>query len=237
MIVRLAMSAMFVLMVLAFFTGCDEDEPTVSTVDTADSVDTESGEPHSTLPTCEQLEASFQPCGGDIVGTWDVDMYCLKSTFDEYRFFPFDECEHTAFTVSLDFVSGQFVFNQDGTGRRSIQGTQTFTLFVSDDCLNAIAASSGGRRNPEQVCQGISDDMDDGSCTYATPTCTCDQVAAHRDETFNWQSTNNVITIDDSEGNQSTMEYCVEYGKIAWRNTVEMDPNSKIIWIGAATKQ
>lgn len=79
----------------------------------------------------------FKACGGDVVGTWEVDTACI--TFNEEPV-PGDEpaCEG-AFRGADFSITGQQTFSEDGTTTLDFELSGSIDYTLDNECLQALA--------------------------------------------------------------------------------------------------
>ena len=79
--------------------------------------------------------SNVTPCGGDVVGTWNVTSSCLTVSGDlSVWYVGLDRCESVSVTGSLD-VTGTWTANADGTYSDNTTTTGTETLELLGSCL------------------------------------------------------------------------------------------------------
>jgi len=79
--------------------------------------------------------SNVTPCGGDVVGTWDVTSSCLTVRGDmDLSYLGLDRCESVSVTGSLD-VTGTWTAGADGTYSDNTTTTGTETLELLGSCL------------------------------------------------------------------------------------------------------
>jgi hypothetical protein len=159
----------------------------------------------------------YEPCGGDIVGSWRVTSICGDLAPAQ----ELSPCEGTTPTQTLS-IDGVYTFNADGTA--TVDGTAhgTFDIEVSEEC-----AAEGGATTAEQFCAlfellaagGLG--METGGmgealpievdCNYADSVCVCHAVQdVVLDETSTYEVSGNEITITDADGDVTEADFCID---------------------------
>ena len=101
------------------------------------------------------------PCGGDVVGTWNVTSSCLTVSGDlSVWYVGLDRCESVPVTGSLE-VTGTWTANADGTYSDNTTTTGTETLELLGSCLRVDATCT--------TCSRIGPAL--ASLGYASVTC------------------------------------------------------------------
>ena len=118
---------------------------------------------------CQDL--SFSPCGGDVVGSWVVEAYCIEPRTMSDEDNPFEEIpecadnNHVSMSVDIEWT-GEITFNEDGTYTENFGNKATAVTTMDDTCLEGIAAAYGseaaGMTN-EEICLQLGSMMTDSS--------------------------------------------------------------------------
>jgi hypothetical protein len=126
----------------------------------------------------EDLECSFEACGGDPVGTWNIDGACTPATggIDE-------DCPGATLVRSVSYA-GTWTFEADLTYEVDGQALETLQGSFPRSCLGQIA------RCEDVSEQGI-------TCRTAGERCECNSVSS---EPFvlagTWTSAGSTLTLD-----------------------------------------
>jgi hypothetical protein len=152
-------------------------------------------------------------CGGDVVGTWEVEDVCFGSLDAEA---PLPACGRVPPEVTFRKVSGFAEFRADGTAEMELGFTMQVVHVYDADCIRAL----GGRVAPSaSYCQTLGEEMDrsyredpDSSyasveCTYRTDACHCTYVSKPLSEHSAGSYTVNGTTLVDNHGDVS--DFCV----------------------------
>ncbi len=141
------------------------------------------------------------PCGGDIVGDWEIDDSCGQEDIPS----PF-ECDQQEWTVEVLDQMGNIEFVDDGTFSQSVM-TSTMFMVVLDpmECFDFNCAAF------EAQLQG----SDPGwTCQLDKPDCECDLVTM-ADNTIDgtWETNGNVVTLTVEDVTQD-IDYCVNGNRL-----------------------
>ena len=138
------------------------------------------------------LCANFEACGGDPVGTWELDSSCFDGNIE------IPGCTAATFDIQIS-QTGTVVLNDDGSYTSSVV-TEGFTeVSAPASCLMGITDC------------GLLNDPDEGvACTgNAEESCTCTSSLDDTDtDTGTWTTAGNTLTIT-SGGEPDVFEYCV----------------------------
>jgi hypothetical protein len=151
-----------------------------------------------------KLDCSFDACGGDLVGTWEIKGACTTAT--DFEGDP--QCTGAKFSGDLA-DTGTFTFRGDGTYSQSTRtkGRQHFEL--PKECIDAM---TGGMVTAETYCASLGMGSEipgsgvTGECVYAGDKCTCD---LNYDSEFSWDGDYTISGNKVSLGSTSEYEYCV----------------------------
>ncbi|MBN2716247.1 MAG: hypothetical protein JXX14_10360 [Deltaproteobacteria bacterium] len=155
------------------YEGDTDSHAQVDTESAADSdagIDTGSSADTDSVDECENVS----PCGGDVVGTWNVTSSCLavNGVLDMTYIGLGDWCDATI-TGSLD-VTGTWTANEDGTFTDNTATMGAETIEMSADCLNISGTTTTcDRMNGPIGAAGFAevecvDNPTTGGCTCAT---------------------------------------------------------------------
>lgn len=186
------MRSLVLLAALALFAACgDEEEKEGNEVD-----------------MCRHELAAFEACGGDVVGTWNVETFCTES---DLNFAPDDPaCQDTRMDVSGTTVTGTYTFNADGSFHSSTSTQLNASMTLSDACLLALAPGSSVK--PETVCDLADEAPLEGfqlSCSYGR-SCVCTMkgtLASEDDGAYEVRA--HAIVRTDLPGHEG-MPFCVD---------------------------
>jgi hypothetical protein len=149
----------------------------------------------------------FEACGGDIVGTWEVDSACV--TIDELPA-PSDdpECQDFVRDYSAE-VSGTITFTADGTTATSLTNTISLDVAVTSACWEAMS----GTELTSAYCDALEAQLLAGgefsaaACSFTSGTCLCSLVVppTTTNETGTYTVDGNELIDQDGEA----AGYCV----------------------------
>ena len=111
---------------------------------------------------CADLVAAYEPCGGDVVGTWRVRQGCLALSLAELDA---DECPDE---LPAELApEGTLAFGGDGVLVDEVEATVVLDAHVDDRCLEAVGR---GLAPPDQLCALVQEEAHDrgfeGSCVH-----------------------------------------------------------------------
>jgi hypothetical protein len=172
---------------------------------------------------------TFEPCGGDLVGTWEYTSGCLGDALNPFAGdagSPFPECDDAPTTKFNFDVTGTASFGADGSF--SDERTQTFSIgyTLSASCISQINRQSGASLS----CSELGGTAQGSSCFIGSS-----------DDTPTTDSTVGTYTIDgDSltvieEGSDTgdAQQYCVNGDKLTVAIT---DPSVGTVLFYTATR-
>jgi hypothetical protein len=93
-----------------------------------------------------QCSGDFTPCGGSLVGTWEIETACMNVPPDPFggEENPFEICSVQP-VASFDIdISGEVTFGADGSFSNEQTTSVSGGFVISGACLDEIAAQSGG---------------------------------------------------------------------------------------------
>lgn len=152
-------------------------------------------------------QCSAKACGGDVVGTWNVESFCLTFTeppvvIDE------PECRNLLHDYGVD-AEGTLTFSADGMMTSNLTTTTTLEIVLTDACTQAL----GGTNVTSAMCDSLEAEYQSdpayssAGCSFLPGRCSCNIVSVPTTT-----STTNPYSID---GNQlitgaDASDYCVE---------------------------
>ena len=164
--------------------------------------------------TCED----FTPCGGDAVGTWTFDDFCIGELEN-----PFAElCPTSTFDASTVGLSGSLVVDAAGTYTIEATNVGSIVLGAPNSCLEGFqldcASLQDTLREPDD--EG---EVSDWSCEDDGTVCNCSlSQTGSSSETGSWTVAGNQITVvDDEDGSETVNDFCVQGSSMGIR---EVDP-------------
>jgi len=150
----------------------------------------------SVSQTASSIECATQwtPCGGDVVGTWVIDDFCLNSTSEALTssvqsvlvaVITQPECQDAIQDKTPDYnISGEYDFGQDGSGHQDVTVELSVPLTLSGDCLNALLAQpvTADQAVCDQLAAQLTNSFDAASksalpsttCTFEQSACQCE---------------------------------------------------------------
>lgn len=155
---------------------------------------------------------NFTPCGGDVVGTWNIKQYCLSNTAS-----PIPECP--AATVSVDGLSASgtvtYAANMTTTANTTIRGTMKMNIpascLMGATCALVDASLKSELSDPESP-------FSSASCT-GSDTCSCSLVLKGTPMTSSGTYTiSGNQLIEDGDAN----EYCVSGKELRLKSPMSM---------------
>lgn len=209
------------------FIACGEKEPTDSIeeeMDTGVNLDTDSSDTDSSdtnsddtdTETTEGLTCDDVPdCGGDLTGTWSWTGVCGESDYanvQQYQDQQLEKCPQIMNFDSSEQANGIITFNEDGSAQYllSVNVDYSFTWPLSDCTLESGTTTCADLTKGDVLLppSSVSFECVDGA---TEETCDCTSTHEHTWELdFSYQTTDNITTLEDSDGNLSTFDYCVQ---------------------------
>jgi len=168
-------------------------------------------------PVASNSCPAFTPCGGDLIGTWNLASECISFSSTS------GDCTLSMGGADISGLWGRYIFNADGTATFSMSGTTDVTLRYSAGCLL-------GSPSPEQGCadlqQAIVQQMgwlnDAGSpavtvdkieCSMHEDACLCEEVIGRPEYsyTLGYTTSGNQLFIypPGDAGAPDAISYCV----------------------------
>jgi hypothetical protein len=157
-------------------------------------------------------QCSASVCGGDVVGTWNVESYCLTLAQppapDELP-----ECQNVLRSVSVD-AEGPITFTADMV-TSNLTTTTALVLVLTDACAQAL----GGGNVTSTMCDSLeaqytsNPEYSSASCRFAPGSCSCSivTVPSTTSETNPYSISGNQILIPSAE----TTDYCVDGDRLS----------------------
>jgi len=176
----------------------------------------------ASAPTSTADCGSFTPCGGNVVGTWNLVRFCIGTdAFGGTTSLP-AECAGIVKSVDVN-AAETFTFLADGTVTTDAQaGSMAMTYVYTSACLNATSGTSVTAENLVTTCSGLSVAFaaagmtaSAGSitpCTASGDNCVCnllkDIPQNSATDTYT-TSGSNLITTASKDGKVTRDTYCV----------------------------
>ena len=161
--------------------------------------------------------ANVSPCGGDVVGTWNVTSSCLAVTGNlDMSGFGIG-CASAPITGSLK-VTGTWTAKSDGTYSDSltISGTEQITLGAA--CLTISGTTTTCVRLADVIQSSLG--YEAVTCTNASGGCACTATLqqAQSSSPGAYATTGNVVAVSPNGDNPFFMNYgyCVSGGNMTW---------------------
>lgn len=135
-------------------------------------------------PICKDL--SFSACGGDPVGTWTMETYCLETRVDQVNTNPWEQIPQCAATGNVSYVVdmtwfGEMIINGDGTYTSTVDAAVEMQMDIKDACLSAM---TGGAMSASDYCAQLAASFaeDSPDMTYEYKGGVCSIVAPMEDK-------------------------------------------------------
>ena len=178
--------------------------------------------------TCEDVP----DCGGGLTGTWRHTGACGETDFanvQQYQDQQLEKCTQIKSFDSSEQSSGTFTFNEDGSAQYllSVSVDYSFTWPLSDCPLQSgtTACAELTKDDVHLPPSSVSFDCVDGA---AEETCDCASVHEHTWELdFSVQTTDNIMTLEDSAGQLSNFQYCVQEDTLL---SVQTEEGVGVLW-------
>lgn len=149
---------------------------------------------------CDEAVEAFEACGGDLLGTWTIDAFCVAEVSD----IPGDPCPERKLDVAIDPRNLSFTFGDDGVFEHS----DGYFIFTMTSTL-PLSCFEG-----ESSCEAAS-----GLCK-GDAVCTCTEVESdiYRAAEGTYATDGSTVTTElpDDEGGTDVVsyEYCVKEGTL-----------------------
>ena len=205
------------------FIACEEKETTDSVeeeMDTGVISDTgsqDTGSDDTGSETTEGLTCDDVPdCGGDLTGTWSWTGVCGEESdyanVQQYQDQQLEKCPQIMNFDSSEQASGIITFNEDGSAQYllSVNVDYSFTWPLSDCTLESGTTTCADLTKGDVHLPPSSVSFE---CVDGATEDTCDCTSTHEQTwelDFSYQTTDNMTTLEDSYGNLSTFDYCVQ---------------------------
>ena len=165
---------------------------------------------------------TFNACGGDPTGTWDVVSVCvdgdLVSAFNASMATDYAACGNT-FTAANLALAGSVTY---GAGKYTFDATMAVieSVAYTPACVSAL---SGGATLNASACSQMQVNLNNeagtkGTCTYAGTNCSC-QATVTRTNTSTGSYTLSGSTITEDSG--TSYQFCVSGSTMIQREVVE----------------
>ena len=144
---------------------------------------------------------SVSPCGGDLVGTWQVTQACLSGTEDLNS-----TCPGASATITSSFT-GTVIYNSNNTYTSMVTGGGTTHFHYPGACLPAGYTCT----QFSQLLMSVGSYSSVNCATDAASVCNCDAVTASlpTDESGTYTSSGVTVTTVHS-GSTSIGQYCIQ---------------------------
>lgn len=173
-------------------------------------------------PLCQQ----FEPCGGNLIGSWEVVEGCVQS-WDTIWWGEPPECEGQitelgyAATGTVEFRDGG---NRDDTVDAVFEKQAAFTLVVTDTCAQQLSGEPISASFCDETRQRLEQEMDTAACEFSRETCRCEFAVGGREHIFEkyrvWGDVNFTV-IDSATEETSNFDFCVQGDELELRDTSE----------------
>lgn len=169
--------AFFLLLAACPAPKVDEDSSDIedTSEDSEDSGDSGDSGGEGDLPTCD---TSFAACGGDPVGTWEAEAFCLEGSSE-----PVDGCPEA--TVEEEIIpEGTLDILADGTYTVSLSISYRSTVRYPLDCL------------PDGM--SCEDADSEGNCAEEAGVCVCTSTepGSPSEDSGTWDASGTTLTMD-----------------------------------------
>ena len=199
------------------FIACGEKEPTDSVEEEMDTgVISDTGSDDTGSETTEGLTCDDVPdCGGDLTGAWSYIGVCGESDFanvQQYQEYQLEKCPQIMNFDSDELATGIFTFTEDGNAQNllTLNVDYSFTWPISD-CPLVSGTTNCVDVNSEDVHLPPAHISFD--CVDSTTEDSCDCTSTHEytwEIDYTYQTTDNIITLENSDGDLSNFDYCVQ---------------------------
>ncbi len=180
-------------------------------------------------PICRDLE--FTPCGGDPVGTWEIETLCMETRVDANESpwaEQFPECGNgnSYYSADIEWL-GQMDVRADGTTTTDIDVAYTIEVVLKDACLTAMGQGVvGGKTMCDQIATQYTQESVDATVTYSGGKCTITAPQESKDQEpqeGTWVVVGDEIrtSVDSTNG----QKFCVDGNRLVLQTIDEEDTN------------
>jgi hypothetical protein len=182
--------------------------------------------------SCDNFAEEFEPCGGDIEGTWEFTLGCADLSLADL--FGADNeiatCDGVTLAANID-ISGTAMFTSDGTYDTDIEQDVDFQISIPLSCL-PDGATCSALMSDEPDAPTVTEE--DGVCMLAM-----DPEPMMQTEMGMYELDGDLLIMtEEGEESDEPSEYCVEGNTITVR-TVEIDEEdgTEQVFFFQATRQ
>jgi hypothetical protein len=182
----------------------DTDTDTDTDADTDADTDTDVPPDDTDPPLTVACLSDFAPCGGDVVGDWTVESFCVDGVDLEAPWVvPGTDCAGTEITIYPDYT-GDLSFSADGTYTFRVETSALYDYAIPASCTYGYSCADFDAYSPDWTCTG------DGSGG-----CVCSGVATDLagvdEDAGTWVAAGNQLTFTGEEG-PTDVDYCADRG-------------------------
>ena len=153
-----------------------------------------------------------EPCGGDIVGSWNLAESCGVWTTESPWIEGVEACNDSPITTTTEITGFDSTYNDDNTFQEVVHGWCTLDATLSEGCFDAV---SGGRLGTfVDYCTELAAESKI-TCSVTDSTCACSDAGAcdivDIKGTYTISETTLTTTVEDDNGDDEVtkVEYCV----------------------------
>lgn len=160
--------------------------------------------------TCE---VSASGCGGDPLGTWEVESWCGDPAVNPYA----AECPSSTFEIEVVDVSGTRTFEADNAFSESITTVTNSTLVIDPACLGLSCG---------ELQTQLTEDFPTIDCASGGGMCTCELSATRTSNVQGtWELAGGVLGLTADNGGVQTFSICVTDGAMeTWEDVYAAVP-------------
>ena len=156
--------------------------------------------------------ASFTPCGGALVGTWQINGVCITAPDAGASTSP---CGSAVSRSNMQY-QGSFTFRSDSTYSIAISVSGTSQVTYSAECLTSFGMSCAAISS---LLAAGADAGVSGSCSSTSSGgCSCSEnisnVSSPEDGTYTTSGTSFSTTPSSSSASPATADYCVQGNRL-----------------------
>jgi hypothetical protein len=169
----------------------------------------EDGDGDGRVATCNE----FTPCGGDVVGSWEITETCIDPSVTV----AIGDCSDTAVDYRSYEVDGEYVFDASGNVTVTFDSRFSYVWDIPRSCFSDYTCTEMETLLNSATSTGTSTIEFSATCPEAPTVCRCEitgSIAGTNVATYTTSGSTLTIVSADSE---STQQYCVDGDDLTMR--------------------
>jgi hypothetical protein len=159
---------------------------------------------------------AFDPCGGNVVGTWSAQTACGDfASASQAAFAAYPACAGLVESATLGTFSMTATFSTDATYSTSGSATVNIAMGLTQACLTAMSGQP--TTLDASVCQSFGTSLAQqsgitgASCTFTNGNCACQYTGTSTlSETGTYSVSGSTLTLTATGGTASSGQFCVQ---------------------------